>query len=154
MTMRIVPFFLKGLGMLSTRWRPQPTAGSDDAAPRWRIPDPEWDVLRIGRAHVLLEGEKSRVREIIFYLTPQLPHTATWWQPGAPWPTAQHTVIIENVDALSMTDQCDLFDHLAHGQPGVQVISTCSTSLYAAVQRGDFLPHLYYRLNMLRIDIP
>lgn len=139
--------------MLSTRWRSQPTAGGDAAAPATDIPQPEWDVLRSGRTNVLLEGEKSRIRQIIFCLASQVPRRTSWWQPGSDWPAAPHTIIIENVDALGQTDQCELFERLTRHPAGVQIVSTCSGSLYSAVRRGEFHSPLYYRLNMVRIDL-
>src|SRR5581483_7816298 len=99
--------FPKGITMLSTRWRPQPTAGNDVAA-TWPLMLPEWEVIVAGRAHMLLEGEKSRVRQTIFALASQVPRTVTCWHAGAIWPVTPHTFIVENVETLSPAEQREL----------------------------------------------
>jgi transcriptional regulator of acetoin/glycerol metabolism len=78
----------------------------------------------------------------------------TWWEPGTAWPAGPHTIIVEHVDTLSAAEQKELLEQLGTMPRTVQVISTCSESLYAAVVRGAFLDALYYRLNMLRVGLP
>jgi len=139
--------------MLSTRWRPQPTAGNDVAA-TWPLMLPEWEVIVAGRAHVLLEGEKYRVRQTIFALASQVPRTVTCWHAGAIWPVTPHTFIVENVETLSPAEQRELLDRLSAVPSCVQVISTSEGSVYEAVTRGAFLDDLYYRLNIVRVELP
>src|SRR5689334_2104455 len=67
----------------------------------------------------------------------------------------QGTLLVKEVAGLDREQQkqllrwLDQFEHRAH----VQVVSTTSTRLYDLVESGDFLPDLYYRLNVVRLDV-
>jgi hypothetical protein len=56
--------------------------------------------------------------------------------------------VLRDADSLNVADQQQLLDWLAAPHRPRQVITTCATSLFAAVQRGTFAEALYYRLNM------
>lgn len=65
---------------------------------------------------------------------------------------ARGTLLLRDVDKLTLSQQVVLYDWLTtvHGQ--VQVISLTSTPLQGLVEDGEFLEGLLYRLNVIRID--
>jgi hypothetical protein len=89
-------------------------------------------------------------------------HVMTWCQlpfrygavPGAlelPTPS-RGTLLLNDVGALTLSQQVKLYDWLtaAHGQ--VQVISMTCLPLVTLVEDGEFLEALLYRLNVIRLD--
>jgi DNA-binding NtrC family response regulator len=79
------------------------------------------------------------------------PH-ATWC--GAP-PRGDRpaTLVVRSISALDHHQQHALFDWLDAPGDRVQVLSTTSEPLYPMVGRGVFLEGLYYRLNVMRLDV-
>lgn len=138
--------------MFPTRWRPQPTSGTE-AFDDSEISDVEWQVVLSGRAHVLIEGRRAAVRRAMSHLMAQLPRPISTWHAGAPWPSASETVVVEEVDRLDPAEQRELLERVSSRSPSVQVVSTSSRSVYSAVCRGDFRTELYYHLNTVRIEL-
>ena len=62
------------------------------------------------------------------------------------------TVLLQNVDALSLAQQIVLNDWIAEGCGEAQIVSIATTPLWRLVQNGDFLEGLFYRLNVVRLD--
>jgi transcriptional regulator of acetoin/glycerol metabolism len=55
---------------------------------------------------------------------------------------------------LSSTEQSALLDWLDRDRRGTQVISTSPQSLVPLVEQGRFSDVLYYRLNLVYIELP
>ena len=68
---------------------------------------------------------------------------------------SEGTLILLEVARLDANQQTELlrwldqFDQRSH----VQVISTTSKPLFSLVEKGAFLGDLYYKLNVVRIDL-
>ena len=63
------------------------------------------------------------------------------------------TLIIENVGALPLHDQQQLFDWLTATVGRTQIVSTTVSALLPLVETGAFIEALYYRLNIICIDV-
>ena len=91
-------------------------------------------------------------------MTPLLGEPLQRYSPKAGVPVPQPsdgTLILLEVARLNVKQQTDLlrwldeFDQRSH----VQVISTTSKPLFSLVEKGAFLADLYYKLNVVRIDL-
>ncbi len=63
------------------------------------------------------------------------------------------TLLLEGVHELSLNQQIALYDWMTPGCQGLQVISITTGALDELVKRGQFLEGLFYRLNVVRLDI-
>lgn len=75
-------------------------------------------------------------------------------KPGVvlPEPTAGTLIVLE-VDGLDSNQQAQLLRWLKQPQTHVQVVCTSCESLFRRVQAGHFLAELYYRLNVVLLDV-
>ena len=70
-----------------------------------------------------------------------------------PLPGVLGTLIIENAGALSPSDQRRLFDWLTVTRGDIRIVSTTALALLPLVESGSFIASLYYRLNIVCIDV-
>jgi DNA-binding NtrC family response regulator len=68
-------------------------------------------------------------------------------------PETSATLLIHEVSALDTADQHRLQQWLERSAAGSSVIAVASEPLFPLVQRGAFLPDLFYRLNLIVIDV-
>jgi hypothetical protein len=65
-------------------------------------------------------------------------------------PASAHTILLNDVSALTMSQQIQLFDWMTH-HVGTRVVSITSADLPMQILEGGFLEGLYYRLNTVRV---
>lgn len=149
----------------ATRWRPQLTMGSGkEAAVRERpvfLPfdlHTEWDLILRARPNLLLAGPSSLTNAMLAALKPHLRAPLRVHKPktGVPVPRPREgTLVLREINRLDAKQQAQLvrwldrFDERAR----VQVVSTTSEPLFSLVEAGAFLASLYYRLNVVRMDL-
>jgi hypothetical protein len=79
------------------------------------------------------------------------------WHPGEPLDLPSHrrvaTFILHDVDQLTPADQQALLQWLDLAAGRIRVISTTEEPLWARVTRGEFDEALYYRLNVVYLDL-
>jgi hypothetical protein len=63
------------------------------------------------------------------------------------------TLILHDVSALSLGEQQVLSDWLSRKTRGSQVVATSSVALFPLVQSGAFQTMLYYRLNLIYVEV-
>ena len=126
---------------------------------QWRRACAAHDDLRsIGmpRVNMLLIGADDVVWRVLGTQL-QLASPIATWQPGEPFnlPSAgaARTVVIREVGSLTATEQVCLLDWLDGAVGRTQVVSTSGTSLLPQLEEGAFIDSLYYRLNMVCIDL-
>ena len=108
--------------------------------------------------NILLSGNEPDVEAVVQYLAPEFQSPVLPCQEGdtslslPPMPFTG-TLVVRRLDALAPADQQRLQQWLteAHGQ--AQVVSTSAGELWADVERGAFHEALYYRLNVVSIDL-
>ena len=149
----------------ATRWRPQLTMGSGTvAAVRQRpifLPFDlhfEWDLVIRARSNLLLAGSLSATDAMLVALKPHLRAPLQQYKQttGVPVPQPREgTLILLEVDCLDGNQQAQLVEWLDRFEERgrVQVVSTTSAPLFSLVETGAFLANLYYRLNVVRMDV-
>ena len=146
-------------------WRHRPAMGSGrEVAARQRpIFQPfdihaEWDHVTRARSNVLLAGTSTATKATLVQLKPHLREPLRQYTPtkgvSVPQPR-KGTLLLLEVARLDRNQQMQLLQWLDQfdecGQ--MQVVSTTSQPIFSLVESGAFLAKLYYRLNVIRIDL-
>lgn len=63
------------------------------------------------------------------------------------------TLLLEGLQHLNRAQQIALYDWMASQSPQVQIISIASREIDSLVAQGKFLEGLFYRLNVVRLEI-
>jgi sigma-54-interacting transcriptional regulator len=117
------------------------------------------DLLLMGmpRVNVLLVGTDRVVRGVVDSLMTDLVRPVTQWAPAMPFelpdPSRRGTLVLHHVGALPPEHQPQLADWIARSRGTCQVISTSRVSLLPNVESGTLLDVLYYRLNVVCLDL-
>jgi hypothetical protein len=119
---------------------------------------PEWAAVSVGRRNVLLAGPEAVVDQTLAAMVPQLTEPVRLFNPltETSLPTiTDGTLVLIEVAELNPRQQLQLLDWLDGFQlrRHVQVISTTSKALFGLVESGAFSADLYYRLNVVRLDL-
>jgi hypothetical protein len=119
---------------------------------------PEWEMLVQARPNLLLDGSASATSEMLGALNPHLRQPIIQYDPntGGPVPQPKEgTLVLVEVARLGANQQKQMLQWLNqfNGRALVQVVSTTSEPLFSKVEAGAFLDNLYYRLNIVRIDL-
>jgi hypothetical protein len=108
-------------------------------------------IFRHGRPNFLLIGNDAAVECALDRLRAYLAAPIAIWTSRIPAQTPFRTLIVRHIERLNRAEQVRLMD-LSAG--AVQVISTTSVPLFPAVERGTFDEGLYYRLNVVLLNLP
>lgn len=76
----------------------------------------------------------------------------TWRPDREPQPLASGTVVVPDADALDADQQRRLLEWV-DTLGDVRILSLASKPIYPLVQCGAFLDALYYRLNVLYVEL-
>jgi Sigma-54 interaction domain len=139
-----------------------------NAHARWSSPNEDWrdalsvhaDLQRMGmpRANLLLVGVDDRLQRLLELLSRDYREPVEIWTPDEPLvlPPVDRvkTFILRNVEQLSHVDQGRLFNWLDEAAGRTQVVSTAAEPLLPRVYAGVFMSALYYRLNVLYVEVP
>lgn len=111
----------------------------------------KWRIMLTRRPNVLIEGPEAVTEAVLGALRAHCREPAGYWGDtlGDQRPP---TLIVRDVAALSATDQQRLLRWLDIRERS-QVLSTTARPLFSLVECGQFLADLYYRLNVLRLDV-
>ena len=113
----------------------------------------DWQVLVSARPNTLLEGPHETTDAIVGEAMEWLAEPFGTWG-GAPQASDRPaTLVVRSVSALDQDQQQALLAWLDAPGNRMQVISTTTDPLYPLVSRGVFLANLYYRLNVLLLDV-
>ena len=140
----------------------------NNARARWPIPNEDWrvalavhaDLQQMGmpRANLLLVGGDDRLQRLLELLSRDYREPVEVWTPGdhlaLPAVEQVRTLILRNVGVLSLVDQGRLFHWLDDAAGRTQVVSTTPEPLLPRVHSGEFMSALYYRLNVLYVEVP
>ena len=135
--------------LASSRRRPLPAMGGH------MLPSVDESLLlSTTRPHLLLEGPETQIQAVVAALKPLLPSPVIAWCGGGLPDEHRGTLIVQEVHRLDDTQQRQLMIWLDDAVGTVQVIATTSEPLFPLIERGAFLDVLYYRLNILRVEVP
>ena len=121
-------------------------------------PDSDLDFAQAYGANVLLVGAEPALTELVCSLWTTfddpilIRRSVDPLQLPAP-SEAVGTLIIHGVETLTLDEQLTLQDWLVVRNGRTQVVSTASASLLPMVEAGVFSDSLYYRLNVVCIDL-
>ena len=116
----------------------------------------EWRAVYLHHVNVLLEGPEIAIGAVVQRLLPHLRKPVVSIQPRAAFslPTMEiGTVILKEVATLTMQEQTLLLEWLNTASPRPQLISTSRQPLFPRVERRLFAEALYYRLNVIRMQV-
>jgi sigma54-dependent transcription regulator len=116
---------------------------------------PEWKEVTRAHHNVLLAGTPRVTSGFIAALMPHLRAPVHQYFDSSLLP-ASGALILSEVGALDAGEQTMLLKWLDgfNGGESVQVVSTTSTALHSLIESGVFDESLYYRLNVIRFDLP
>ena len=121
------------------------------------LPLEEWHVLRRAHPSVLLAGDDVAVNAALDAIRSSLRQPVMTWRDGDPLVLpplpSSGTLILRGVDALSQEDQQCLLSWLQEALGTMQVVSTTRGPLFRLVERSVFLDTLYYRLNVVYLEM-
>jgi hypothetical protein len=112
-------------------------------------------MLRQGRARALVVGTERATGSVLRSLRADFGAVVVNMRAGGPLtlPETRATVILHDVSVLNAADQARLSQWLNLSPPGISVIGVTSEPMFPLVQRGAFLTDLFYRLNLVVIDV-
>src|SRR5437867_2703332 len=113
----------------------------------------EWQLLVTARPNTLLEGPQETTEAIIGEAMEWLGEPHATWTGAPPCCDRPATLVVPSVSALDRDQQHALLAWLDAPGNRIQVISTTTDPLYPLVDRGAFLANLYYRHNVLLLDV-
>ncbi len=64
------------------------------------------------------------------------------------------TILFRSIDRCTLPVQQKIHQHLARAESPVRLMATTTTSLKSLVAQGDFLPELYYALDVMQLAMP
>jgi hypothetical protein len=115
-----------------------------------------WALLRHVRPNVLLIGPDATMDSAIASVAGRSPQCLPDWSRAlalAPPDVAPDTIVVRNVAALDLREQHRLHRWLDERVGHVRVIATAAAHMYPLVERAEFLESLYYRLNVVCVEI-
>ena len=114
-------------------------------------------IMGMPRVNLMLVGAAGPILGVLDLLHKTCAQPITTWREGQPLalppPGGARTLILQEIGELAIDDQRRLAEWLESTGGRTQVISTSSASILTSVQSGEFLDTLYYRLNMVYIDV-
>jgi hypothetical protein len=123
------------------------------------VPNPSVDdlsVLLTRRPNALLSGPREATHTCLLKVKPgfRLPIRRLACDDLGSLPPPGGTVILDDVEVLDGQQQETLLRWLDEGSHAeMQVISITAATLYDRVRAGTFLQALYYRLNVIHIEL-
>ena len=109
------------------------------------------------RVNLLVTGATADIQDALTRLRPNLRQPIqTWTAPDPlelPSPIQSGTLIVRDVAALLPIDQGRLLKWLEMSGGRTQVVSTTTSPLLPLVESGAFHDTLYYRLNVVCVDL-
>jgi Sigma-54 interaction domain len=116
----------------------------------------EWRAVCLEHVNVLLEGTETAIDAVVGRLLPHLREPVVSIEPKAAFslPTTEiGTLILNEVARLTIREQTQFLEWLNTASAPPQLITTSVQPLFARVERGLFGEVLYYRLNVIRLQV-
>jgi hypothetical protein len=116
----------------------------------------EWRNVCLGHHSLLLQGPKASTQAALHFLTPHLASPVFWKPGGAQLELPESgggVLVLHDVGDLTREAQARLMRWLDHSVERKQVVSTSEYSLFGLVARGLFDEALYYRLNVVLLNL-
>ena len=125
--------------------------------PRARAAHMDLHVMSMRRVNLLLTGTQAVIEDALTRLMPNLREPIRTWTPPDPLelpsPAQTGTLILRDVGALPPAEQRRLVEWLELCRGRTQVVSTTTSPLFSRVESCEFHDTLYYRLNVVCVDV-
>jgi hypothetical protein len=120
-------------------------------------PPSDQDLALLTRVNLLVVGAENEVAALIASLWPSLVTPVAVRYRGEPLRLSTvppvGTFVIYDLETLTCEEQDALYLWLHTGHGRGRVVSSASASLFPLVESGVFNDRLYYRLNVVTIDL-
>jgi hypothetical protein len=116
----------------------------------------DWETIITARPNVLLQGERPNIDACLSAIQPYC------WSPvvtlrspvlGSLPDFFEGSVVLEDAAAYGLAEQQALLQWLDRGGYRVQLITVTERPLLDLVERGRFIERLFYRLNIVYLDL-
>jgi hypothetical protein len=125
--------------------------------PRARAAHMDLHQMSMRRVNLLLMGSNALIENALSRLLPNLRKPIRIWTPPDPLelpsPVQSGTLILRDVGALPPAEQRRLLEWLELCRGRTQVVSTTTSPLLPCVEASAFHDTLYYRLNVVCVDV-
>ena len=116
------------------------------------------DLARHTRLNLLVMGADAVVARFLaslwpHFLTPRVVHRRGQALRLMPASRPVGTILIYDVDTLTHREQRSLYRWIVSGNGRTRIVSTTAQSLAPLLETGAFSDELYYRLNVLTLDL-
>jgi hypothetical protein len=138
----------------ATASRPAPQAKRQivRSAPRRDL-----QVSSMPRTNVMVVGNAEATRIVVDMLRLDLRGPVIKWRAGQPLalpaPGSCSTLVLENLTRLTDEEQIRVLRWLDDVRGKIRVVSTAGVPVWPRVQNGEFNEVLYYRLNIVFVDM-
>jgi hypothetical protein len=116
----------------------------------------EWSRICTGRHNVLLEGPLACTDAVLHLLKPFLGEPVTLKRSRAPlelYTSIRGALVVHDISAFSGPEQDRMLGWLDDPHSRTQVVCTTTEPLFPLVARGLFDETLYYRLNVILLQL-
>jgi hypothetical protein len=118
----------------------------------------EWEAISYGRRNFLLAGQPSAVDAMLASMLPHFLEPIRLFAPDTDRALLlpdEGTLMLMEIAHLTGSQQSELVAWLDefNRSDAVQIVSTTSRQMMPLVESGAFRSELYYRLNVIRIDL-
>jgi transcriptional regulator of aromatic amino acid metabolism len=121
------------------------------------VGEDDLELTRFARANVLVLGNAESLDGAVGTLMSAVRAPVAYWRSSErlPFPALPNggTLILPEVSTLTIADQQRLMEWLDGRTAHTQVVSTTTVRLLPRIRSGDFLEALYYRLNVVFVDL-
>ena len=149
------PLRLESAGRPPARRPFAPRADELRHGAKW--PPSDQDLSLLTRVNLLVVGAENEVAAAIGSMWPGLVSPIVVRYRGEPLRLSMvppvGTFVIYDLESLTCEEQDALHRWLLSGHGRARVVSTASESLFPMVEAGTFNDGLYYRLNVMTIDL-
>jgi hypothetical protein len=123
--------------------------------PRLPIPSSDWQTLVATRANAVVIGREDAALRVWTAVWPSLQKPIHWVDGDSLLLPRQPagTLILQGADLLTSSAQRQLFAWLDDDTRATRVLTTTTRALFPMVEDGAFHAGLYYRLNMLLLEL-
>jgi Sigma-54 interaction domain len=116
------------------------------------------DLARHTRLNLLVMGADDVVTRFLaslwpYFLTPRVVHRRGQALRLMPTSRPVGTILLYDVDTLTHREQRALYRWIVVGNGRTRIVSTTTQSLQPLLEKGAFDADLYYRLNVLTLDL-
>ncbi len=121
------------------------------------LPPEDSRLVHSARVNLLLKGTEAMIDMVLSAIRSDLCAPVTSWRPGEsltlPPITQDGTIILHDIDSLTLEEQRCLSDWLQNSPCRTRIISTTTTAIMPLVEAGLFHDTLYYRLNTVYMEV-